>query len=57
MKTMPAKKKPTNSLKTVLAGVEADIAHVVAEIAADRKLERPQTPPHRRVRRITAHAA
>jgi len=57
MKTMPAKKKPAKTLHTVLAAVEADIAIVVAEIAADRRLEQPRSLPHRRARRSTAHAA
>ena len=57
MKTMPAKKKPAKTLHTVLAAVEADIAIVVAEIAADRRLEQPHSPPHRRTRRVAAHAA
>ncbi|MGN6157899.1 MAG: hypothetical protein ACTHNL_07375 [Devosia sp.] len=54
---MPAKKKPAKTLHTVLAAVEADIAIVVAEIAADRRLEQPRSLPHRRARRSTAHAA
>ncbi|HWV02572.1 MAG TPA: hypothetical protein VN109_15500 [Devosia sp.] len=57
MKTMPAKKKTAKTLQAVLAAVEVDIAGVVAEIAADRRLEQPHSPPHRRTRRVAAHAA
>lgn len=57
MKTMPAKKKPAKALAAVLASVETDIAAIVAEIAADRRLELPHAARPRRTRRVTAHAA
>lgn len=56
MKTVHAKKKPGKSLAAALAGVEADLAVIVAAIAAERKATRSHTPP-RRSRRVAAHAA
>lgn len=58
MKTVSRKKKPFG-LDAVLASVEADIAVVVAGIAADRRVV--SHPPRRRVRahhpKGHAHAA
>jgi hypothetical protein len=57
MHTLSRKKTPAKSLETVLAAVEADIALVVADIAAHRKRGQPPLRPRQRVRREPAHAA
>jgi len=57
MQTLSRKKTPAKSLETVLAAVEADIALVVADIAAHRKRGQPPLRPRQRVRREPAHAA
>ncbi len=57
MKTISAKKKPAKSLEAALAGIDADIANVVAAIVAERQLKRPAGGSHRRGRRVAAHAA
>jgi hypothetical protein len=57
MKIASSKKKPAGSLAPVFAGIDADIATVVAEIVAARRLERPPVRATRRMRREPAHAA
>lgn len=55
MKTVSRKKKPLG-LDAVLAAVEADIATVVATIAAERRANPPKPRPRSRSPHAKGHA-
>jgi hypothetical protein len=57
MKTRSSKTKSVKSMDVILAGVEVDIARLVAGIAADQKRERAAARAKRAARRAPEHAA